>query len=98
VAEASDGDEALKKIAEEGFDLIISELMLPKIDGFMLRDSLLKRSGTKDIPFILLSHRKDESSVIRSYKLGIDYYLRKPFLFAELIGMVQNLLASGVGR
>ena len=98
VVEARDGDEAMKKIAEEGFDLVIAELMIPKLDGFMLKESLTRRSGTKDIPFILLSHRKDEAAVVRSYKLGIDYYLRKPFLLAELLGMVQNLLASGAGR
>ncbi|MCX7026489.1 MAG: response regulator [Spirochaetes bacterium] len=98
VAEARDGDEALKKIGEEGFDLIISELMLSKIDGFMLKESLSKRSGTKDIPFIILSHLKDESAVERAYRLGINYYLRKPFLLAELLGMVQNLVAPGAAR
>ncbi len=98
VAEAADGDEALKKISEEGFDLIISELMIPKIDGFMLKEALSHRSGTKDIPFILLSHLKDEKSVIRAYNLGISYYLRKPFLLAELLGIVQNLPLSGEGK
>lgn len=91
--EARDGDEALQLVAKEGFDLIISELMIPKLDGFMLKESLTKKSGTKDIPFILLSHLKDEATVVRAYGLGIDYYLRKPFLLSELIGMVQNLLA-----
>lgn len=98
VSIAIDGDEALKKISEEGFDLIISELMIPKIDGFMLKEALSHRSGTKDIPFILLSHLKDERSVIRAYNLGISYYLRKPFLLAELLGIVQNLPLSGEGK
>ncbi len=92
---AKDGDEALIKIAAEGFDLIISELMVPKIDGFMLKDTLSQRSGTKDIPFILLSHLKDEKAVIRAYNLGVDYFLRKPFLLAELLGIVQKLTAGG---
>lgn len=95
---AIDGDEALKKIGEEGYDLIISELMIPKVDGFMLKESLSQRSGTKDIPFILLSHLKDEKSVIRAYKLGVDYYLKKPFLLAELLGIVQKMTAAGAGR
>lgn len=91
---ARDGDEALSRITAEGFDLIISELMVPKIDGFMLKDTLSQRSGTKDIPFILLSHLKDEKSVIRAYNLGVDYYLRKPFLLAELLGIVQKQTAG----
>ena len=92
---AKDGAEALSKISDAGFDLIISELMVPKIDGFMLKESLARKSGTKDIPFVLLSHRKDEKSVTRAYRLGINYYLQKPYLLAELLGIVQNLTAAG---
>lgn len=94
---AKDGDEALRMITAEGYDLIISELMVPKIDGFMIKDALAQRSGTKDIPFILLSHLKDEKSVIRAYNLGVDYYLRKPFLLAELLGIVQKLTSGSKG-
>ncbi|MCE1196641.1 response regulator [bacterium] len=94
-ATAKDGAEALSKIGEAGYDLIISELMIPKIDGFMLKEALARKSGTKDIPFILLSHRKDEKSVTRAYRLGINYYLQKPYLLAELLGIVQNLTAAG---
>jgi len=64
----------------------------------MLKEALSHRSGTKDIPFILLSHLKDEKSVIRAYNLGISYYLRKPFLLAELLGIVQNLPLAGEGK
>lgn len=96
---AEDGDKAVRKISEEGFDLIISELMIPKIDGFMLKETLSRKSGTKDIPFILLSHLKDEKTVIRAYSLGIDHYLQKPYLLAELLGIVQNMTsASGAGQ
>lgn len=95
---ARDGDEALKKVGEEGFDLIISELMVPKIDGFMIKEALSRRSGTKDIPFILLSHLKDEQTVVRAYSLGINNYLKKPFLLAELLGIVRNLAGSGDRR
>lgn len=92
---AKDGAEALSRISDAGYDLIISELMVPKIDGFMLKESLARKSGTKDIPFVLLSHRKDEKSVTRAYRLGINYYLQKPYLLAELLGIVQNLTAAG---
>jgi diguanylate cyclase (GGDEF)-like protein len=92
---ALDGEEALKKVSEEGYDLIISELMIPKIDGFMIKESLSQRSGTKDIPFILLSHLKDEKTVTRAYNLGVRYYLRKPYMLPELLGIVQNLALAG---
>ncbi|MCE5257316.1 MAG: response regulator [Spirochaetaceae bacterium] len=95
---AADGDEALRKVNEEGVDLVISELMIPKIDGFKLKELMSQRSGTKDIPFVLFSHLKDETSVIRAYDLGINCYLKKPFLLAELLGVVQNLTAVAGGR
>lgn len=98
VAAAADGAEALDKIGEEGFDLIICELMLPKIDGFLLKETLSRKSGTKNLPFILISHRKNEDSVNRAYGHGVDYYLQKPYLLAELLGIVRNLTSSGTGR
>jgi diguanylate cyclase (GGDEF)-like protein len=96
VSIALDGGQAQSMLAEEGFDLIISELMVPKVDGFMLKDSLAAKSGTKDIPFILLSHRKNESSVQRAYGQGVDHYLKKPYLMAELLGIVHNLIGGGL--
>lgn len=98
VQTAVDGDEALTLIASEGFDLIISELMVPKIDGFMLKETLSRKSGTKDIPFIMLSYRKDESAVTRAYGHDVDHYLQKPYLLAELLGIVQKLTKAGAGR
>ncbi|VBB40185.1 hypothetical protein TRIP_E280162 [uncultured Spirochaetota bacterium] len=95
VSIAQDGGKALSMVAEEGFDLIISELMVPKVDGFMLKDSLAAKSGTKDIPFILVSHRKNENSVRRAYGQGVDHYLQKPYLMAELLGIVHNMTSGG---
>ncbi len=92
---AQDGGQALTMVAEEGFDLIISELMVPKVDGFMLKESLAAKSGTKEIPFILLSHRKNENSVQRAYGQGIDHYLQKPYLLGELLGIVRNMTSGG---
>jgi len=98
VSTAEDGAEALEKIGEIGFDLIISELMVPKVDGIMIKDALSKKSGTKDIPFILLSHLKNEKTVTRAYGHGIDHYLKKPYLLAELMGIVQKVTAPGAAR
>ncbi|MDX9827706.1 MAG: response regulator, partial [Spirochaetia bacterium] len=92
---AKDGAEALRLIAQEGFDLIIAELMVPKVDGFFLKENLAAKSGTKDIPFILLSHRKNEDSIKQAYGQGVRYYLQKPYLMAELLGIVNNLTKGG---
>ncbi|MFZ3110466.1 MAG: response regulator [Rectinemataceae bacterium] len=98
VVTAADGAEALERISEESIDLVISELMVSKIDGFMLKEMLSRKSGTKNLPFILVSHRKNEDSVNRAYGHGVDYYLQKPFLLAELLGIVRKLTSLGTGR
>lgn len=92
---AKDGAEALDLIAREGFDIVIAELQTPKYDAFAVKESMSLRSGTKDIPFILLSHLKNERSVTRAAGLGIMHYLRKPFIMAELLGIVANLAGTG---
>ncbi len=85
------GDEALEKIVLYKPQVIISGIMLPKIDGFSLRNKLLEDSTLKDIPFIITSANKNEKSIIRAQSLGIYHYFKKPFSIVELIGLVKNL-------
>ncbi len=92
VITARDGDEAFRMADGNRVDLIISELMLPKMDGFLLRQNLLSRSHTKDIPFVLVSHLKNEDTVRRASALGIEHYLQKPVMLSELTGIVTNKL------
>ena len=69
---------------------IICELMLPKMDGFTVRSQLNEKSGLGQIPFMLLSRKKDDASVDRSIDLGIEYYLKKPFFLNEILGIVNR--------
>jgi PleD family two-component response regulator len=85
------GDEALEKIDLMKPQLIISEIMLPKMDGFSIRNKLLEESALKDIPFIITSAVKDEKSVIRAQAQGVYHYFKKPYSIIELIGLVKNL-------
>ncbi len=85
------GDEALQLIDINKPLVIISELMLPKMDGFSLRKKMLEDSSLKDIGFILTSAVKDETSITRAHSLGIYHYYKKPYSIIELIGLVKNL-------
>jgi diguanylate cyclase (GGDEF)-like protein len=87
-----DGYEALEIIEKETPDLIISEIMLPKMEGFILREKLIEDSKGKMIPFIVMSHQKNEDSVIRAMALEVDYYFHKPFLLSEMIGVVKKTI------
>ncbi len=95
---AFDGEEALQKINSENFDLITSDIMMPKMDGFQLREALNQSETFKNIPFILLSAKTLEDDKIKGFKLGIDDYIVKPFNKNELIARINNLLANKRAR
>ncbi|NCB42566.1 MAG: diguanylate cyclase [Clostridia bacterium] len=94
VLTAADGAEA-QRLAEQYLPaMIISETMLPKADGFLLRQALLLRSDTKNIPFVFVSHLKTEETVRRAASLGIEHYFKKPFMLVELLGILGNLASK----
>lgn len=90
VFKADNGLDAYDYVQSEKPDVIISDVMLPKMDGFTLREKLIDDSLTKNSLFIFLSHLKDEDSVKRSLSLNVDFYFKKPFMIAELIGIIKN--------
>lgn len=87
-----DGLDALELIQSGQPDLVISELSLPRMDVFRLRQKMLESSDLKKIPFIILSHQKSEADIQRAYRLEISHYLQKPCSLAEISGIVDNLL------
>ena len=95
VSVCGDGIEALEIIEKTNPDLIISEAFLPKVDGFLIRETMLQSSILKNIPFIILSHKKDEGTVQRALSLEIVHYLKKPYMLSELVGIVRKSLPQG---
>jgi signal transduction histidine kinase len=85
IATASNGLQALKKVAENKPDLIISDIMMPVMDGVELLKEIKSHPGTENIPVMLLSARAGEESRIEGYDLGADDYLTKPFSANELL-------------
>lgn len=92
ILSCSDGFSAIKMIEKYKPDLIISELMIPKDNGLSVRERMLQVSTNQNIPYILISHLKNEETVKRALNLRVNYYLRKPFMMCELIGLTKNLL------
>jgi len=95
---AFDGQEALEKIKETRFDLITSDIMMPRMDGFQLREALNQHSKNKNIPFILISAKTLEDDKIKGFKLGVDDYIIKPFNKNELVARIDNLLKHKTSR
>ena len=76
---ASDGIKALEETKKNDFDLIISDLMMPNMDGIQLSRALKGNTTTVDIPLIMLTAKHDVSSIIEGLTLGADDYITKPF-------------------
>ena len=84
------GDAGLNRAMSEEFDLVILDLMLPKVDGFEICRQI---RGEKNIPIIMVSAKKDDIDKIRGLGLGADDYMTKPFSPSELVARVKAHLA-----
>jgi phosphate regulon transcriptional regulator PhoB len=89
---ATDGQEALTKAQQENPDLMILDLMLPKVDGLDICRELRKNSSTSELPIIILSAKEEEIDKILGLELGADDYVTKPFSPRELIARVKAVL------
>jgi signal transduction histidine kinase/FixJ family two-component response regulator len=88
VLAVSNGEEALRLAISESPDLILSDVMMPGLDGFALLGELRARPETKTIPVVLLSARAGEESRVEGLGAGADDYLIKPFTARELLARV----------
>lgn len=86
---ATDGEAAFELVERESPDLIVSEVMLPKTDGFLLRQRLRDNSAQQQIPFFLLSFQKNDENIQRAFSLDIEHYFQKPYVLSELTGLIQ---------
>ena len=89
VVQARDGQEALERFAEERIDLVVLDLMLPKLDGLEVCKQL---RATSTVPIIMLTARDDELDKVLGLELGADDYITKPFSIREFRSRVRALL------
>lgn len=92
VVVAKDGASGLNKFTVEGADLVIADIMMPKMDGFEM--AWLIRRKSADTPIIFLTAKSGIDDVERGFDLGANDYLRKPFELRELIVRIRALLRS----
>ena len=92
VVEAQDGVEALEKVRSEIPDLVLLDLMLPKINGFEVCQRLKQDEATSSIPIIMLTAKGETSDKIEGIEIGADDYVTKPFNLDELKARVKAVL------
>ena len=94
VETANNGAQALAKIRESRPDLLVSDVMMPEMDGFELLANVRRDPVLNDLPVIMLTAKAQDADVMRGYTHGADMYLTKPFNPAELITFAKRILSS----
>ena len=89
IVEAENGIDAIEKVKNNDIDLIVLDIMMPKLDGFSAFKEIKK---IKNIPTIVLSARSEEFDKLTGFDLGIDDYLTKPFSPKELMARIKAIL------
>jgi len=92
VITAADGEQALEKAISEKPDLIILDIMMPKMDGYETCEKIKKLPETKHIPVLLLTAKGRDIDRQRGFDSGADDYITKPFSPNKLISRVQEIL------
>ena len=95
VAEANDGIDALKKLSTQKFDLILTDINMPIMDGLKLVSMVRNDPAHKTIPIIIITTEGAEEDRKRGLALGANAYIAKPIQTADLLGVVNGILSKG---
>jgi DNA-binding response OmpR family regulator len=95
VTTADGGREALRLVAEQRFDLILLDVMMPEIDGFAVCRKIKEDPANKQIPVIFLTAKGGGDALAEGFESGAVMYINKPFTANKLLTIVNTMLESG---
>lgn len=90
---AVDGEDALVKLNQRKYDLVILDIMMPKLDGYGTLKEIRNR-GLGDLPVVMLTAKAADKDVWKGYEEGVTYYLTKPFENVQLLNIVNYLIGD----
>lgn len=94
IYQASNGEEALEAIDSTIPDLVILDVMMPKMNGFEVLKNVRASPKTEDLPVVMLTARSSQEDVWEGWREGVDYYMTKPFDIEELLRFVERILTE----
>lgn len=92
IIEANNGMEALEQLKKENIDLVISDIMMPQMDGLELCRRIKTDIELSHLPIIFLTAKSGDENQLEGYKMGADYYIVKPFSIGILLNRIQHLI------
>lgn len=94
VVVAYDGVEALEVFAKEKPDMVVLDVMMPRMDGFEVLKKLQSDPASRDVPVIMLTAKAQDADIFRGWSSGVSSYLTKPFNPRELLTFVERIFQS----
>ena len=95
---ARNGRDGLAIVREEAIELVVLDVMLPRMDGWQVLEALRADPESEQIPVLFLTARDEVEDRVRGLELGADDYLVKPFAFVELVARIRTLMRRGPVR
>ena len=94
----ADGEETLEKLKTEKFDLVILDIMMPKVDGIQVLQVIKKNPATRNLPVIMLTGQSSDEDLLKGYMYGADYYIPKPFKLQTIVNGISMIFKPDHSR
>jgi CheY-like chemotaxis protein len=94
IIEAVNGIEALKVLDDESVDIVLTDLVMPEMDGFELCEEIRRRPNIRHLPVIVISTHRDAKYVVQALRCGADDYLTKPFTAALAERIIERVMSN----
>jgi CheY-like chemotaxis protein len=94
VIETTNGIEALKVLDSESVDIVLTDLVMPEMDGFELCEEIRRRPNIRNLPVIVISTHRDAKYIIQALRCGADDYLAKPFTAPVAERIVERVMSN----
>jgi chemosensory pili system protein ChpA (sensor histidine kinase/response regulator) len=94
VTTAHDGAEALARLGESEFDVMVTDLEMPRLNGYELLEDLRRRPATRELPVVVLTTRSGEKHQSLARRLGVSHYVTKPVSEDAFVRLIETLAVS----